>query len=148
MPVPAEQASSNLTRVWVLVVLLVSLSGCKTPFLVFSGGTLAGPEAEVTSFDFASQFTLLTLEVRPEQPYSVLLRVVMRDNELYIDAAERRRWHTHIKANPEVRVQLGETIYPATAVKVTDTALLSQFLAGRTIYRIVPRAKSKNPSDY
>lgn len=121
------------------LMLLGGLMGCQSPFLVFSGGKLGGPEAVATSFAFAKQHNLLTLEVRPEQPYSVLLRVVVRGEELYIDAAERRRWHTFLKQNPEVRVRLGDTVYPATAVRVEDPQVISEFLPGRTIYRLVPR---------
>ena len=97
---------------------------------------------QTASFAFARDFSLLTLEVRPERPYSVYLRVVMRDDELYIDAAQRRRWHTYLKANPKVRIRLGDVIYPATAVRVDDPEVINQFLAGRTIYRLVPRAPS------
>ena len=129
----------RLRQLGVLLLVCIALAGCKTPFITFSGGALTASEARATSFAFAGEFGLLTLEVRPEKPYSVFLRVVMRDDQLYIDAAERRRWHKYIKANPEVRIQLGDTVYPARAEVVEDPALLSQFLSGRTIYRIVPR---------
>lgn len=131
-----------MLRRTVWLALAAAMMGCQSPFLVFSGGALAQPEVEVTSFAFARKFSLLALEVRPERPYSVLLRVVMRGDDLYIDAAERRRWHTYLKQNPEVRVGLGDTVYPATAVRVEDPALTSQFLAGRTIYRLIPRTSS------
>ncbi len=125
-----------------LLSLVLAMAGCQSPFLTFSGGALKGQEMQADSFAFAKEFTLLTLEVRPERPYSVLLRVVMRGEELYIDAAQRRRWHTYLKQNPAVRIRLGEAVYPATAVRVEDPELLDQFLAGRTIYRLVPRAPS------
>ena len=96
--------------------------------------------AETDSFAFAAEFKLLTLEVRPEQPYSVILRVVTRNENLYIDAANRRRWHTYLQQNPNVRIKLGETVYPATVVRVTDPEVTQQFLPGRTIYRVVPRS--------
>ena len=127
------------TRLLPLLVLITGLMGCQAPFLVFNGGALAGPEAEAASFAFAADYNLLRLEVRPEKPYSVILRVVVHDGQLYIDAAQRRRWHTYLQQDPRVRVRLGDTVYPATAVVVEDPEIRSRFLAGRTIYKIVPR---------
>lgn len=121
----------------VLCGLLVA--GCQTPFLVFSGGVLSGEPCGPESFAFARQFKLLQLEVRPDAPYSVILRVVIRDGELYIDAAERRRWHDYLKQNPDVRVKIGDRIYRATATRVDDEAITAEFMAGRTIYRLEPR---------
>lgn len=126
-----------------LLALVTGTMGCQSPFLVFSGGALSGPEKFTPSFAFARDFKLLTLEVRPEQPYSVYLRVVMRGDELYIDAAEKRRWHRFLQQNPQVRIGLGDAVYPATAVRVTDPEVTSQFLAGRTIYRLVPRGPAR-----
>lgn len=123
------------------IVLLgvVGVVACQSPVLIFSGGTLSGPVIDTDSFSFANQYMLLQLEVRPEDPYSVILRVLMHDSQLYIDAAERRRWHKYLKQNPNVRVKLGGSVYLATAVRVDDPEITKQFLAGRTIYQLVPR---------
>lgn len=119
--------------------MITGATGCQTPFLTFSGGLLSGPVSDTDSFSFASQYKLLKLEVRPEQPYSVILRVIMRDDQLYIDSAESRRWHTYLKQNAAVRIMLGDSIYLATAVRVDDPEFIKQFLDGRTIYWMVPR---------
>jgi len=124
--------------IWMLL-LIIGATGCQTPFLTFSGGLLSGPVTEAESFSFASQYKLLKLEVRPEQPYSVILRVVMRDDQLYIDSAESRRWHTYLKQNTDVRIMLGDSIYLAKAVRVDDPEITKQFLSRRTIYHIIPR---------
>lgn len=117
--------------------------GCQTPILVFSGQALSGRVCETESFAFADQFDLLQLEVRPDAPYSVILRVMVRHGELYIDAAERRRWHTYLKQDSRVRVRIGHCIYPATAVRVDNAEITAEFMAGRTIYRIVPRRSTR-----
>ena len=124
--------------------VLLCLGGCQTPFLFFSGQALVGEEQTTESFAFAERYTLLSLEVRPRDPYSVILRVVMRDGELYIDAADRRRWHTYLKEDARVRVKLGDGVYAATAVRIEDPAITEQFLAGRVIYRIEPRPSASN----
>ncbi len=122
------------------MLFLTTLVACQSPVLFFSGGTLSGPTIETDSFSFAAQFKLLQLEVRPEDAYSVILRVRMVDDQLYIDAAKRRRWHRYLKENSHVRVKLGESVYPATAIRVDDPEITKLFLRGRTIYRLVPRA--------
>ncbi len=122
-------------------LVAVALAGCQSPFLVFSGHRLEGPVAGADSFGFAcDEYRLMKLEVRPEQPYSVFVRVACRDGTLYLDAAERRRWHTYLKEDRRIRIQLGDTIYPALAVRVDDPQITERFFGGRTIYRVEPRA--------
>ena len=122
-----------------LLLLIALLTACQSPALVFSGGALSGPAINADSFAFAAQYRLLQLEVRPEDPYSVNLRVSMHDDHLYIDAAPGRRWHKYLKQNSHVRVKLGDSVYPATAERVDDPEITKLFLSGRTIYRLVPR---------
>lgn len=130
-------APENLLMIFVSIfIVLVMLASCSTPFLTFPGGELKGIEATADSWEVARDFSLLQLETRPEDPYSVYLRVVMRRDKLYIDAAQKRKWHDHIKANNRVRVQLGDYIYKAIAVEMKDAELLAQFLKGRSIYRL------------
>ena len=129
-----------------MVALLVAVGGCQSPFLVFSGGALAGPIAQTESFAFANEYALLRLEVRPKKPYSVNLRVVTHDGELYIDAAESRRWHTYLKVCPDVRVSLGGTVYLATVARVMDPEIVGLFLDGRVIYRLTPRTAGSCPN--
>jgi hypothetical protein len=119
------------------MICLSLVTGCATPFLVFPGKRLSAPVSEVCSFSFAQQFNLMKLEVRPDKPYSVILRVVVIDQDLYVDAADRR-WHTYLAANPNVRVQLGDSVYPAVAVEMRDAQLLERFIQGRRIYRLDP----------
>ena len=106
--------------------------------LIFPGGELKGEEKTTDSFAFASEYATLELEVNPAAPYSVILRTSVIDGELYIDAASARRWGKHLSQDQQVRIRLGNTIYPATAVRVTDPDITGEFLAGRTVYRIVP----------
>ncbi len=131
--------SDKLMSVCMLVMLL---AGCQTPFLTFPGGRLEGDVRHTDNFAFAGSHPLLILEVRPEQPYSVYLRVTVIEEDLYIDAAERRRWHNYIKQSPAVRVQVNGIIYPATAIAVTEPEITRQFLPDRIVYRIEPTSES------
>ncbi|MEM7219311.1 MAG: hypothetical protein AAF515_13180 [Pseudomonadota bacterium] len=117
---------------------LLTLAACQSPMLVFPGKALRGEVAIADDFAFADRHALLTLEVRPERPYSVLLRTTVIDEALYIDAGARR-WRRFIEANPNVRIKLGDQIYPARCDPVSDPAITRRFLPGRTIYRVTPR---------
>ncbi len=130
---------NSMSKLSFVLIGVIWLAACQSPVLIFSGGTLSGSVTDTDSFAFATQYKLLQLEVRPEDPYSVILRVIVHDNLLYIDAAESRRWHKYLKLNPDVRVKLGDSLYRATAVRVSDPEITKHFLHGRTIYRLVPR---------
>jgi hypothetical protein len=140
------KAACLLARRVVGILVLIALSGCQTAFLTLPGKQLSGEAISTSSFKFASGFSLLQLEVRPAKPYSIWLRVVMKADELYIDAAPNRRWHKYLKDDSRVRVKLGNNIYPADAVLVTDEKLLKTFLRGRSIYRLDPIQTSHLPS--
>jgi hypothetical protein len=122
----------------VVALFLLLISGCQTPFLTLPGGQLTGAEINTSSFKFASEFSLLQLEVRPAKPYSIWLRVSVISDKLYIDAASHRRWHEYLKEDPHVRVKLGEKVYRATAVPVSDEEILKEFIGGRSVYHINP----------
>ncbi len=131
------------TRVSTLLLTLLLVSACQGPALTFPGGRLDGIDTATDSFEFAQGFRLMQLEVNPEAPYSVNLRVVVIDGELYLDAAPARKWGQLLAADPRVRVRLDEKIYRATAIPVTNPEITQQFLSGRTIYRLTPGWQSE-----
>ena len=125
-----------------LVVVLMALAGCQ--LVPVPLGALPGEVRYAEDFGFADEFQLLRLETRPEKPYSVNLRVTVIDGDLLIDAGERK-WHTFMRADPRVRVQLGRFVYPAIAVEVTDPNVKKRFIKGRAIYRLEPSRWPEHP---
>ena len=121
------------------IVIILVLTACQTPVLLFPGKALSGKENATDSFAFAREYTLLTLEVSPKDPYSIFLRVSMIGDDLYIDAAPSRQWARRLSEDRRVRIRIGGKIYPAMATPVTDPDIVSAFRAGRTIYRLDPR---------
>ena len=122
--------------VWLITVFV--LAGCQSPTLLLPGKELQGTEARTDSFAFASEFSILQLEVNPPAPYSVNLRITVIDGELYIDAAKKRRWYQYLATNRQVRVRLDGKIYAALAVPVIDDDIVSRFREGRVIFRLEP----------
>lgn len=128
-------------RNMLLTTLLIGcgflIISCSTPFLTLPGKSLQGIEANAESWEFAAEFKIMQLETRLLNPYSVFHLVVLKHNNLYLNAAKHRRWHDYIKQDPEVRVKLGDKIYRAIAVEVTDPEELKDFSTRRTIYRLI-----------
>jgi len=127
------------TKTLLASLLLILASACQSPFLVFPGKEVVGALSNTDTFAFAKKFSILKLETRPSNPYSVFLRVTVINGQLYIDASPSRRWHRFIQEDTFVRIQLGELIYTAKAIAVEDPDVKAHFLKNRTIYKIVPR---------
>ena len=122
------------------VLLLLAITGCGGPFLVFPGGELSGKVVSEPVADWSFVIDeFVDLETRPSDPYSVELNYVVRNGQLYIDPAEGRRWLDHIREDSRVRVRFGEKIYPVEAVLVGKPGELEGFDRERFIYRLDPR---------
>lgn len=123
-----------------LCALATFACGCGGPFLLIPGGELTGTVVAqpVEDWSFANDW-FVDLETRPEDPYSVELNYVVKDGQLYIDPAEGRRWFDYLRANPNVRIRFGDSIYPVTAVLVGKPGEIAGFDADRYIYRLDSR---------
>ena len=123
-----------------LTSLLLTLSACGGPFLVFPGGALRGEVVSEPPTDWSFvEDAFIDLETRPENPYSVELNYIVRDGKLYIDPAEGREWFEYLKADPHVRARFGDKVYLLEAVLVGKPGELEGFDADRFIYRLDPR---------
>jgi hypothetical protein len=123
-----------------VVTLLVSCGGpieLIPGAFALPGGKLNGDEGAASSWDEAAAgYNVMDLETRPEDPYSVRIGFVLRDDNLYIDPAEGRRWYPHLETNPSVRVRFGDTVYRARAIEVTDPTELRGFEPDRHVFRL------------
>jgi hypothetical protein len=105
--------------------------------LALPGGELSGDEGVASSWDEAAAGqSVMDLETRPEDPYSVRIGFVLREGKLYIDPAEGRQWYEHLATNPSVRVRFDETVYRARAVEVTNPTELTGFDSDRHVFRL------------
>lgn len=136
--------SLGATRGWFPAVSLLALfvAGCGGPFLIFPGGELSGEvvRESVADWSFARD-SVIALETRPDDPYSVELNSIVKQGGLYLDPAEGRTWLEYIRADPRVRVRVGERIYPLVAVLADRPGELEGFEADRFVYRLDPRSE-------
>lgn len=127
--------------VWVCVATLL-LSACSNgPFFYFAGGKLAGEEQPFSAAAVPVADSLIQLETRPSDPYSVNLNARIIERQVYLDPTEERAWYQHMVANANVRIRFADDqrVYAARAEVVKDSAVLSQFEGDRIVMRIVPR---------
>jgi len=130
-----------VTRKLLVLSVVLLLSACQSPFLIFPGEALEGQLTYTDSFAFADRYKLLQLEVG-NPAYSVFLRTTLIDGELYVDAAPSRQWAKLLRVSPQVKIKLGDALFAATAIVVTDPSIVGQFLSNRTIYLMQPTTRA------
>jgi hypothetical protein len=111
----------RMIRAVVIAVALTLLYGCSEPFIVFSGGELAGEIAPPPD-DWAALAAEETfqLETRPQRPYSVNVWAVGIGPHVYIGTGpDGTRWSQYIARDPRVRLRVGETLFVLVAQPVT-----------------------------
>jgi hypothetical protein len=108
-----------------LVACLAILAGvaCE-PWGPIPGGRLDGPEvaAPVSDWSFSDAESTIQLETRPGDPHSVTVWSVSVGGQLYVPSRdpEKKNWVKYVEADANVRVRVGERIYPARATRVSD----------------------------
>jgi hypothetical protein len=127
-------------NVVLVVVAAMVLPACGGPLFFIPGGSLNGEivNEPITDWSFVTA-RFVELETRPTDPYSVVVEYIVKDRMLYIDPAEGRRWHDHIRTDPRVNIRFGTKVYPLRAVLVGRPGQLEGFSESRFIYRLDPR---------
>ena len=96
------------------------MASCAEPFSRFAGGELSGAIASPPA-QWRDVPEVVQLEVRPAEPYSVNVWCVVVDNDLHIaTSSEDSGWISLVRSDGEVRLRMGETLYPLRAVEVGD----------------------------
>ena len=88
-----------------------------------SGKALSGAEQPFPDdWSFVDTHPLCAIETRVDDPHSVTTICFVHDGSLLIPAAEgsTKTWPKYVLADPRVRVKVGESVYPALAVRVID----------------------------
>ncbi len=94
------------------------------PVIGIPGGRLSGTEQQSPKeWSATVDVATVQLETRPDDPYSVNLWGVGIGRDFYVATrAQGTAWTKNIDANANVRLRVGETIYPLKAVSVSDDA--------------------------
>ena len=131
----------SLSKTTFVILLTLTLSACSGPFLLLPGSALDGPEASIERAETSGEGTLIELETRPADPYSVNLNAFFINGAVYIDPAEDRQWYQYLLEDANVRVKFAgdDTVYTAVAVRESDATVVGQFEADRVVMRLDPR---------
>ena len=110
--------------VMTLFVLYVNRSD---PYGILPGKQLVGEEATepIDDWNFVQQYRRVTVEVRPSDPYSVSAGYFLMEKDLYI-SSEQSRWAQFLREDPNIRIRLGEKIYPVRAIQIEDPVRLEE----------------------
>ncbi len=95
------------------------------PIGPIAGKQLAGTELpRPYSWNICNNYDTVAVETNPDAPYSVTTWCVVVSGVLYIPSSDgaSRTWTQNVIANPNIRIKIGERIYPAKATRVTDIA--------------------------
>jgi hypothetical protein len=96
------------------------------------GGWLLGDVAEqpVEDWTFANQEALCQIQVYlgGVYPHAINLNCMASDGDRYLSCAscDGKAWSTAALAHPEVRLRVGETVYPVTVRRVQDPEELDE----------------------
>lgn len=111
------------------LALIATIAGCSGPFLVVPGGALDGTTTAVPArWAFTEEVDTIQLETRPTDPYSVNIWVIGLDEHLYVHAGTNRStWVENMETDPDVRLQIDDSIYELVATRVVDQAEFDRF---------------------
>jgi hypothetical protein len=126
-------------------VFLFGLTACGQPFLIIPGDRLAG-EAVSGPIYMKDLPSTIQVELRPEEPYSINLRVVEVERGFFIGTANQRsQWAKQIESDPFTRISIGGKIFTVNASRVTEADKRSRVLrAYEDKYGLDPRRESIN----
>jgi hypothetical protein len=101
----------------------LALAACGGPLGWVPGGRLDGTlvTTPVTDWSFTDSVQKIQLETSPDDPHSVNVWCVAKDEHLWVTAGSHTStWAQNVLADPRVRVRVGENVYERLAVPVTD----------------------------
>lgn len=113
-----------MTRMLLLGTFSLALMGCAEPFIVVSGGELAGEVTDVPSdWSAVRDVEVIQIETRPEDPYSVNIWMATIGPDLYIATGENAtNWTEHLAENRDTRARINGVIYELEASAVIQSA--------------------------
>ncbi len=93
------------------------------PIGPLSGKMLSGAvQPYPDDWSFVEQHPLCALETRVDDPHSVTTICFVHEGNLMIPASDgsTKTWPKYVLADARVRVKVGDAVYPARAVRVTE----------------------------
>jgi hypothetical protein len=115
-----------------------------------SGRALRGEEAAYPDdWRFSDAHTTIALEARPDDPHSVTTICFVHEGVLHVPAqgGSGKRWTHYVVEDPRVRLKVGDTVYPARAIRVEDADPTVYLASAARKYPQVAEAGDELPED-
>ena len=109
------------------MVFAILLTGCE--YIPFSSGKLEGMVTKPPSdWSLVLNQEIIQIETNPETPYSVNLWIVNIDNTPHIFSGDNlSQWAENILKNDQVKLKIGENIYPLRGERVVKVQHFEKF---------------------
>jgi hypothetical protein len=120
------------------IAVLLLCTACMEPSDRRPGLRLSGPEASepVTDWSFSHEHREIFIETSTPYfvPHSVTIVCADADGKLFVGARDpaQKRWVRWIERDPNVRLKIGDTIYPGRLARITDPAEIEGVRAAYT----------------
>ncbi len=110
-----------------LIVFAILFTGCE--YIPFSSGKLEGIVTNPPSdWSLVLNQEIIQIETNPETPYSVNLWIVNIDNTPHIFSGDNlSQWAENILENDQVKLKIGENIYPLRGERVVKAQHFEKF---------------------
>lgn len=110
--------------VLLMATILVLYLNRSDPYGTIPGKRLIGEEVTepIDDWSFAKEYRRVNVEVRPSDPYSVNAGYFVDNGTLYISSA-KSRWAQYLLEDPNMRIRVGDKLYPVTATRMEDADL-------------------------
>lgn len=132
----------SIRRLGFAGALLLGLAGLGCRYVPLPGGELEGtPRPAPEDWSFLAETSIVQIETRPSDPYSVNLWAVEMGPVVYLHAgATRAAWVEHLEADPRLRMRVGEDLYALRAAPVGSQEEFDRFAgAYEAKYGVRPR---------
>ncbi len=100
------------------------------PWAIIPGKQLSGEEVTgpIDDWSFVLQYRTVTNEVRPSDPYSVNTGYILHDGVLYVMSGKggESRWAQFLLQDPNMRIRVGDKLYPVRATRVEQPELVNE----------------------
>jgi hypothetical protein len=98
------------------------------PLGPISGRAVTGSEVPYPAdWGFTDEHFTIAVEVRPDDPHSVTVICFVHQGDLYVPAQDgsSKNWPKYALEDPRVRVKVGDQVFAARAIRVTDMEIES-----------------------
>ncbi len=122
---------------WIAVGLALSVATLlffylksSDPWSIIQGRQLIGEEVTepIDDWSFELQYRTVTNEVRPSDPYSVNTGYIFHEGVLYVMSGKggESRWSQFLLQDPNMRIRVGDKLYPVRATRVEQPELVNE----------------------